>query len=102
MTSPHVPPRCTRLRYSRHALERMFQRGISPDVLEAALDSGEVIATYADDQPYPSVLLLGWHKAQPIHAVVAQDPVTGLCQVVTVYRPQANLWDTTFKVRKST
>src|SRR5471030_1267248 len=43
----------------RHAFERMFQRGIDLDAVAQVISSGEVIADYPDDQPYPSTLLLG-------------------------------------------
>jgi hypothetical protein len=92
---------CRALRYSRHAFERMFQRGIPPEAVEQLVAVGEVIATYPDDTPYPSALLLGLHDGEPFHAVVARDVVSGDCQVVTVYRPDPALWDRTYRSRKS-
>jgi len=44
--------------FSRHAFERMFQRGINPDAVAQLVANGEVIADYPDDQPFPSALLL--------------------------------------------
>jgi hypothetical protein len=35
---------CSTLRYSRHAFERMFQRGIHPDAVTQIIAEGEVIA----------------------------------------------------------
>ncbi|MHB1592418.1 MAG: UPF0175 family protein [Sulfuricella sp.] len=59
---------CQILHYSRHALDRMFQRGISPDVIERIAKEGSVIATYPDDKPYPKTqiecpqaILVGLH-----------------------------------------
>ena len=69
---------CKTLYFSRHAFERMFQRGIEPDAVMRVVTSGETLANYPDDQPFPSTLLLGFNAGQPIHAVVAQDPVTGV------------------------
>ena len=88
---------CSQVTYSRHAVERMFQRGISPETVSALLQSGDVIASYPDDKPYPSVLLLGFVQQQPVHAVVARDPVTGTCYVVTVYCPDPLLWESDFR-----
>lgn len=91
---------CLLLRYSRHALERMFQRAIPPDAVEAVVQSGEIIAHYADDRPFPSCLLLGWRHGLPIHVLVAQDASDGACQVITVYAPDPVLWEADFKRRK--
>jgi len=63
------------------------------------LRSGEVIASYPEDEPYPSVLLLAFAQQQPIHAVVARDPISEACYVVTVYRPDPLLWGHDFKTR---
>jgi hypothetical protein len=92
---------CKDLRFSRHAFERMFQRGIDPNAVAQIVASGEVIAEYPDDQPFPSALLLGFHEGQPVHAVVAHDPATGGCHVVTIYRPDPVLWDQAFKKRSA-
>ena len=92
--------KCRTLRYSRHAFERMFQRGIPLEAVEQVIVSGEVIASYPDDSPYPSLLLLGSRDGEPIHVVVAQDETTGDCQVITAYQPDPALWDSTFKSRK--
>ena len=92
---------CKDLHYSRHAFERMFQRGIDPDAVARVVASGEVIADYPDDKPYPSALLLGFHGEQPVHAVVAHDPATGDCHLVTIYWPDPAIWDKTFRKRRA-
>jgi hypothetical protein len=90
---------CSQVIFSRHAVERLFQRGISPEMIADLLHAGEVIATYPEDRPYPSVLLLGFAQKQPVHAVVARDPESGACYMVTVYRPDPLLWGPDFKTR---
>ena len=92
---------CKNLHFSRHAFERMFQRGIDPDAVAQLLSSGEVIADYPDDQPFPSTLILGFHEAQPVHAVGARDPGSGECHLVTIYRPDPVMWDEAYKKRRS-
>jgi len=92
---------CKNLHFSRHAFERMFQRGIDPDAVAQLLSSGEVIADYPDDQPFPSTLILGFHGGQPVHAVVARDPGSGECHLVTIYRPDPVMWDEAYKKRRS-
>ncbi len=91
---------CKQIRFSRHAVERSFERGILPDHVVQAIAIGEVIETYPEDEPYPSVLVLGYIKGQPIHVVVAIDVATGICIVVTVYHPDPSIWAEDFKRRR--
>jgi len=44
---------------SHHARVRMFERNISTDDLLSALRVGEIIEVYSDDEPCPSLLVLG-------------------------------------------
>lgn len=90
---------CATIHYSRHAFERMFERAIAPDLIEEIVAKGEIIATYPDDRPYPSALILGFDPARPIHVVVASNATAGECHIVTVYVPDPALWDVTFKQR---
>ena len=92
---------CETLHFSRHAFERMFQRGINPDVVAQIVAEGEVIADYPDDQPSPSALLLGFYGSQPVHAVVARELATGRCHLVTIYLPDSAIWDESFKRRRA-
>ncbi len=92
---------CRQLHFSRHAFERMFQRGIDPDAVIQVVTNGEVLADYPDDQPFPSALMLGFHGGRPIHAVVARDPAAGDCYLVTIYRPDPAIWDEAFKKRRA-
>jgi Domain of unknown function (DUF4258) len=91
---------CSQVIFSRHAVERLFQREIAPEAISDLLQSGEVIASYPEDKPYPSVLLLGFAQLQPVHAVVTRDPASGTCYLVTVYRPDPLLWGPDFKTRR--
>jgi len=43
-----------KLIYRKHAIMRMFERGISDLDIRSVLSNGEVIMYYHDDQPYPS------------------------------------------------
>ena len=92
---------CKHLHFSRHAFERMFQRGIDPNAVARIVASGEPIAEYREDQPLPSTLILGFHGGQPVHAVVARDLPTGDCYLVTIYRPDPMIWDEAFKKRRA-
>ncbi|MDO8585622.1 MAG: DUF4258 domain-containing protein [Armatimonadota bacterium] len=80
----------------------MFERGVSADEVRQALASGEVIEDYPNDLPYPSRLILGWRGARPIHVVAAHDRVEDQTIVITVYEPDANLWESGFRRRRRT
>ena len=91
---------CDQIQFSRHAIERMFQRAISLDILHSIIENGEIIASYPDDRPYPSVLILGFQEVQPVHVIVAKDEGSGMCYVITVYRPAPEAWSDDFKTRR--
>ena len=77
----------------------MAERDISVPDVRAVLESGDVIASYPDDKPYPSNLVLGVVGARPLHVVAAEDPEGGPTFIVTVYEPDAAQWDATFRRR---
>jgi hypothetical protein len=91
---------CSSIRFSRHAIQRMFEHGISVDPVVETLSRGETVEEYPDDTPHPSSLLLGWSDARPVHVVVSQDPASMLCVVITVYVPDSIRWDKDFKRRR--
>lgn len=91
---------CNTIRYSRHAFERMFQRAVTPDTVTTIVANGEIIASYPDDNPHPSALLLGFDADRPVHIVVARNNDSGECTVVTVYRPDPQIWNDDFKSRR--
>jgi len=61
---------CKTVVFTGHAMRRMFERDISPDQVEQAVSAGEMIASYPDDRPYPSYLILGFVDELPLHVVV--------------------------------
>lgn len=91
---------CKGIKFSRHAIERMFERAIAEKDMSDAISNGEVVEEYPDDTPYPSRLLLGWCRSRPLHVVVARDPVSLLCVVITAYYPDAAQWGEDFKTRR--
>ena len=60
-----------RLVFRVHAVQRMFQRGVSEEEVTQVVAVGETIETYPDDKPFPSRLMLGWSSSRPVHVVVA-------------------------------
>ena len=79
----------------------MFERRISTEDVAAALEGGEEVAVYPEDTPYPSRLLLGRSSGRPIHVVAAYNALEDVTIVITVYEPDPEIWDETFKRRKS-
>jgi len=75
---------------SHHARVRMFEHNVSTDKLIPIILSGEIIEEYPDDEPYPSILILGFIDAVAYHIVIA------LCRdhirVITVYIPEEDKW----------
>jgi hypothetical protein len=88
---------CKRVVFSGHAIQRMFERGISRDAVLAVIAQGETIAEYADDKPYPTRLVLGVMEPKPVHVVLAFDGVAGACIIVTVYEPTLENWSGDFR-----
>jgi hypothetical protein len=88
-----------KLHWRRHALERMLERGISREEVRFAILDGELIEDYSSDMPYPSCLVL--HTGEKaLHVVVALDPHSGICHVITAYRPDAIHFESDLKTRR--
>lgn len=68
----------------------MFERNISTDDLFSAIRAGEIIESYLDDEPCPSVLMLGFIRDHAYHVVL------GICndhlRVITAYMPDDEHW----------
>lgn len=89
-----------RFEWSKHALQRIGQRGMSQaDVLEA-LHTGERIEDYPHDKPYPSALFLGWVGERPIHVVAAADAEHEWAYVITTYEPTLNHFGPDYRTRR--
>jgi len=87
--------------YRVHAVRRMFERGISEAQVRKVLEGGEEITAYPDDKPYASRLLLGWRGERPLHVVAAYNAQDDEEIVITVYEPDAAMWEDGFKRRRS-
>lgn len=100
MNWPNLIRRCfddERVLYSAHARREMRQEKFGPildDEVYQSICNAEVIKTYLDDKPYPSVLLFGETEAgRPLHVVCAYDGESNQAIIVTTYEPDSNLWD---------
>jgi len=92
---------CKSISFSYHAIQRMFERGLSHDTIVDIIHNGDVIMEYPEDKPLPSALILGYSEGLPIHAVIAFQYLTGHCLVITVYSPDSEKWGSDFKKRKA-
>ena len=64
----------TKIKFSGHAIQRMFERGIQKKIVVDSIIDGEVIQEYLNDKPYPSYLILAFNDKKPIHIVLAYNP----------------------------
>lgn len=95
-----VTIKCSKFQYSTHAVRRMLEKGISFFEVEQCIVTGEIIKDYEDDRPYPSKLLLNFIANRPIHVVVAQNPTTEECIIVTCYEPDISIWTIDFRTKR--
>lgn len=100
MISPDVIRRCFdahHVLYSGHARHEMQVEEFGPitdqEVYEAVC-TGEILESYPEDTPYPSVLLLGTTQTQrPLHLVCAYNQPEDQVIMVTIYHPDPALWE---------
>lgn len=83
---------CTNLIFSRHAQIRMHERAISPSDVETAIRMGKVIIEDTARKPFPIADTLGTARDTAVHIVVARNPESLECIVVTVYYPDSDRW----------
>ncbi len=67
---------------------------ITDQELYEAVCAAEVVETYPEDRPFPSVLIYGSTGAnRPFHAVFAYDAEDDRAVVITVYQPDPAQWE---------
>lgn len=88
------------VQWQRHALERIFQRGIKREDVFKVLRKGEIIEEYPDDKPWPSALFLAWVDSQPIHVVAAYSKQIQKVAIITVYEPSLDYFENDFRTRR--
>ena len=88
------------VQWQRHALERIFQRGIKREDVFKVLRKGEIIEEYPNDKPWPSALFLGWVDSQPVHVVAAHSQQVQKVAIITVYEPSLEYFENDFKTRR--
>lgn len=87
--------------YRQHAVQRMHERGITEHDIGQAIATGELIKSYPDDTPYPSVLVLAKIHGRAIHIVYAVSAADAVRIVITAYEPSLELWLDDMKTRRT-
>ena len=89
----------SKVKWYKHALERMQERDISREDVKNCILYGEIIEDYPDDYPYPSCLIFGYTiNGKIIHSVVSMDNEN--IGIITVYFPNKTKFEDDFKTRK--
>jgi hypothetical protein len=87
------------VKYSLHYWKRTKERGIKQSEVKQALLSGKIIKDIPDDEPLPSVLILGYTESnKPLHIAVGVDD-DRIC-LITVYVPTLDIWEADYKTKK--
>jgi len=85
--------------YRKHFTTRIEERNITKAEVAHAILSGEIIEQCPDDEPLPSVLILGYTKNnEPLHIAVGVDDYA--IWLITTYRPTLDIWESDYKTRK--
>lgn len=79
----------------------MAERGIDEADVRRVLETGEVIAEYPDDVPFPSRLVLGRSGIRPLHVVACDNDAEQATIVITVYVPGPDQWEPDFRTRRT-
>ena len=98
MESIHAMFTGNAVKFTEHFKIRLKERGILFSHVKQALMSGEIIEEVPNDQPNPSVLILGYANNIPLHIAVGVDD--DLLWLITAYVPSCDLWENDNKTRK--
>ncbi len=82
-----------RIRITDHADEQSESYQLTFDEVYFSVFHGEIIEDYPDDKPYQSCLIYGQtFSGDPVHSVWAFNDENRWAVLITVYRPNADLW----------
>ena len=84
-------------KFTKHALERLFSRRISPKDCREVFLAGEIVEEYPNDQPFPSCLTMSKVSNRILHVVTAREGDT--VHVITAYEPDPKKWLDDFRRR---
>jgi len=82
-----------KIKISDHADEEAETDELKFDEVYYSVLQGEIIESYPEDKPYPSCLIFGRSFiGDPIHSVWGYNEETKWVVIITVYRPDPELW----------
>lgn len=82
-----------RVNITKHARDEAKNDSLILDEILLSTCNGEIVEDYPDDKPFQSCLIFGKSSYDdPIHSVWAYDSSTKIAVLITVYRPDPNLW----------
>jgi len=82
-----------KVKITEHADEEATNDELTFEEIFFSVMQGEIIENYSDDKPYPSCLVYGnTFNSQPVHSVWAYNPENEWVVLITVYRPDKDLW----------
>lgn len=85
--------RAKRIRISEHADVEAQDDKLTFDEIFTSVFQGEIIEDYPTDKPYPSCLIYGeTFSGDPAHTVWSYNPENQWAVLITVYRPDPNIW----------
>lgn len=85
--------RYNRVRITDHADEEAKADNLTFDEIYFSVLHGEIIENYSNDKPYPSCLIYGQtFSGDPVHSVWAYNEKNQWAVLITVYRPDPNVW----------
>lgn len=88
-----------KIKWYKHALERMQERDIRREDVKHCIMGGEIIEDYPEDFPHPSCLIFGYTVNNLIiHTVVSMDNES--IGIITVYYPNIDKFESDLKTRK--
>lgn len=87
--------------WKKHALQRLLERQIQRKEILSTLKQGIIIKEYEDDKPFPSYLFYNNNPSKPVHVVMALDKDNVEIFIITVYRPDHDIFSEDFKTRRT-
>lgn len=89
-----------RVRWRSHAQQRMLERGILRSDVRDIIEHGQIIEEYLDASPYPSFLIFGLARQEPLHTLVAYSESDKRLYVITAYQPDGEHYELDHVTRK--
>ena len=88
-----------KIRWTNHAIIRLFQRNITQEDIQSAILNGEIIEEYENDYPYASCLVYGINIENKVLHIVWGMNESELW-IITAYYPDNVSWENDLKTRR--